>query len=219
MGRTPAVAAGYQASGFDHYTPRNTTRASTAFTPLTRRQHHQRVDVQLCQVSFKVHGEMRHAHQGIRERREVRRWPSAKARSNRAPLTSAITACASERVIGQRRRATSERLGFPVGLKVDSPDIPHKTEGGIVRLNLGDMAKVRTAYAEILVLRRIHTIHQTTHKTTHRANILPHRRRPVPMAEIDPGLRACEAIGSRNKSRVRHSCRAWFETRLWRSSP
>src|SRR5690348_7746231 len=30
-------------------------------------------------MSFKVHGEVRHAHQGIRERLEVRRWPSAKA--------------------------------------------------------------------------------------------------------------------------------------------
>ena len=30
-------------------------------------------------MSFKVHREVRHAHQGIRERREVRRWPSEKA--------------------------------------------------------------------------------------------------------------------------------------------
>jgi acyl-CoA synthetase (NDP forming) len=45
---------------------------------------------------------------------------------------------------------TAEQLGFPVALKLDSPDIPHKTEAGVVRLNLGDMAQVRTAYAEIL---------------------------------------------------------------------
>jgi len=42
------------------------------------------------------------------------------------------------------------QLGFPVALKVDSPDILHKTEAGVVRLNLGDAAQVRTAYAEIL---------------------------------------------------------------------
>jgi acetyltransferase len=37
-----------------------------------------------------------------------------------------------------------------VALKIDSPDILHKTEAGVVRLNLGDAAQVRTAYAEIL---------------------------------------------------------------------
>ncbi len=30
----------------------------------------------------------------------------------------------------------AEQLGFPVALKVDSPDILHKTEAGVVRLNL-----------------------------------------------------------------------------------
>ena len=44
----------------------------------------------------------------------------------------------------------AEELGFQVALKVDSPDIPHKTEAGVVRLNLRDTAQVRTAYAEIL---------------------------------------------------------------------
>jgi acetyltransferase len=44
----------------------------------------------------------------------------------------------------------AEQLGFPVALKVDSPDILHKTEAGVVRLNLRDAAQVRTAYAAIL---------------------------------------------------------------------
>ncbi len=44
----------------------------------------------------------------------------------------------------------AEELGFPVALKVDSPDILHKTEAGVVRLNLGNAEEVRTAYAEIL---------------------------------------------------------------------
>ena len=46
--------------------------------------------------------------------------------------------------------AAAQLLGFPVVLKVDSPDIPHKTEAGAVRLNLRDAAQVRTAHAEIL---------------------------------------------------------------------
>ena len=44
----------------------------------------------------------------------------------------------------------AEQLGFPVALKVDSPDILHKTEAGVVRLNLRDAAQVRTTYAEIM---------------------------------------------------------------------
>jgi acyl-CoA synthetase (NDP forming) len=42
------------------------------------------------------------------------------------------------------------RLGFPVALKVDSPDILHKTEAGVVRLDLRDAAQVRSAYAEVM---------------------------------------------------------------------
>jgi acetyltransferase len=64
-------------------------------------------------------------------------WGVASAREHRANSAEAAVEAA-------------EQLGFPVALKVDSPDILHKTEAGVVRLNLGDMAQVRTAYAEIL---------------------------------------------------------------------
>ena len=59
---------------------------------------------------------------------------------------------ARERLVGSAEAAVeaAEQLGFPVALKVDSPDILHKTEAGVVRLNLRDAAQVRTAYAEIL---------------------------------------------------------------------
>jgi succinyl-CoA synthetase beta subunit len=46
--------------------------------------------------------------------------------------------------------AAAERLGFPVVLKVESPDIPHKTEAGVIRLDLRDAAAVRQAHAHIM---------------------------------------------------------------------
>jgi acetate---CoA ligase (ADP-forming) len=52
--------------------------------------------------------------------------------------------------------AAAERLGFPVALKVDSPDILHKTEAGVVRLNLADAAQVRAAYAAIMANANAH---------------------------------------------------------------
>jgi len=44
----------------------------------------------------------------------------------------------------------AKRLGFPVALKIQSPDIPHKTEAGGVRLNLRDASAVAIAYRQII---------------------------------------------------------------------
>ncbi len=41
-------------------------------------------------------------------------------------------------------------LGYPVVLKVESPDLPHKTEAGVVRLNLRNADEVREAYQTIM---------------------------------------------------------------------
>jgi len=46
--------------------------------------------------------------------------------------------------------AQAARLGFPVALKIQSPDIPHKTEAGGVKLGLTDAPAVAAAYTEIL---------------------------------------------------------------------
>ena len=64
-------------------------------------------------------------------------WGVASAREHRANSAEAAVAAA-------------EQLGFPVALKVDSPDILHKTEAGVVsKPNLGEAArKCELAYAE-----------------------------------------------------------------------
>ena len=44
----------------------------------------------------------------------------------------------------------AQRLGFPVVLKVQSADLPHKTEAGGVRLNLADRDAVTSVYTAML---------------------------------------------------------------------
>ena len=41
-------------------------------------------------------------------------------------------------------------LGYPVVLKVESPDLPHKTEAGVIRLNLRTADEVREGYAAVM---------------------------------------------------------------------
>ncbi len=55
-----------------------------------------------------------------------------------------LTASADEAVLA------AEALGLPVVLKAESPDLPHKTEAGVIHLNLRKAPEVRAAFAEIM---------------------------------------------------------------------
>ncbi|MBI3329130.1 MAG: acetate--CoA ligase family protein, partial [Nitrospinae bacterium] len=46
--------------------------------------------------------------------------------------------------------AGARLIGYPVVLKVESPDIPHKTEAGVLRVGVQSEAELRQAYDEIL---------------------------------------------------------------------
>lgn len=50
----------------------------------------------------------------------------------------------------EQAAAAARELGFPVALKVDSPDIAHKTDAGGVALNLKSEDEVRAAYEKIM---------------------------------------------------------------------
>lgn len=54
--------------------------------------------------------------------------------------------------------AAAQALGYPVVLKAESPTILHKTELGVVRLNVADEAGVRRHYAEIVAAARGHEL-------------------------------------------------------------
>ncbi len=47
--------------------------------------------------------------------------------------------------------AVAARFGGKVAMKIESPDIPHKTEAGVIRLGVTGDAAVRAAYTELLV--------------------------------------------------------------------
>jgi len=44
----------------------------------------------------------------------------------------------------------SQKMGFPVALKITSPDVIHKSDSGGVKLSINSMAEVKKAYDEIL---------------------------------------------------------------------
>jgi len=44
----------------------------------------------------------------------------------------------------------SRKMGFPVALKIASPDIVHKSDSGGVKLSLKNVSEVRTAFREIM---------------------------------------------------------------------
>jgi acetyltransferase len=61
------------------------------------------------------------------------------------PVTQSI-ACAS----ANEALVAAESLGFPVVMKINSPDITHKSDVGGVRLNIGNAQAVRSSYRELI---------------------------------------------------------------------
>lgn len=51
---------------------------------------------------------------------------------------------------GEEAATIAKRIGYPVAVKVQSPDISHKTEAKAVRLNIGDEGELKAACKEVL---------------------------------------------------------------------
>jgi acetate---CoA ligase (ADP-forming) len=56
----------------------------------------------------------------------------------------------------EEAEAAASALGLPVALKVQSPDIPHKTEAGVVLLGLAGSDDVRAGYVRVLAAAQRH---------------------------------------------------------------
>jgi acyl-CoA synthetase (NDP forming) len=87
----------------------------------------------------------------------------AGARTLMEAEAKALFAAAGLPVAAERRAADADSavaaaraIGFPVVLKLDSPDVAHKTEVGGVQLDLRDEAAVRTAFERIMHGARTH---------------------------------------------------------------
>ncbi|HWI25746.1 MAG TPA: acetate--CoA ligase family protein [Stellaceae bacterium] len=67
-------------------------------------------------------------------------------------LAAAGLAMPAQRLVTERGglAAAAEALGFPLALKIQSPDIAHKTEIGGVRLGIGDAAALGAAYEAVM---------------------------------------------------------------------
>jgi len=90
---------------------------------------------------------------------------SAVARKALAGKTADVTEYNAKRILAEygipvtqeelattkdRALEVAKRIGYPVAIKVQSPDISHKTEARAVRLNIGSDGELALAYEEVL---------------------------------------------------------------------
>jgi acyl-CoA synthetase (NDP forming) len=57
----------------------------------------------------------------------------------------------------------SQKIGFPVALKIVSPDIIHKTDANAVRLSLNNVGEVKAAYNQVVKAVKKHYPHALIH--------------------------------------------------------
>jgi len=83
----------------------------------------------------------------LAERRKLLSETESKALLSAFRVPIAATALARS---AHEAMLMAQEIGFPVAMKIDSPDITHKSDVGGVRLNLANAEAVRSAYQEML---------------------------------------------------------------------
>jgi acetyltransferase len=83
----------------------------------------------------------------LQERRKVLSEMESKAilRAFRVPVAQTMVARTPTEGL-----LLAEQIGFPIAMKVDSPDLVHKSDAGGVRLNITNAPAVRNAYYDII---------------------------------------------------------------------
>ncbi len=83
----------------------------------------------------------------LKESRQLLSGTEAKAllAAFRIPIAKSIAARSPEEAL-----TVAEELGFPVALKIDSPDITHKSDVNGVRLNIAGARQLRAAYQDLV---------------------------------------------------------------------
>lgn len=78
--------------------------------------------------------------------------PTLTEREAKAVLAAYGIPVVGERLVqsAQDAVAAARELGLPVVLKVESPDLPHKTEAGVIQLNLRSLEEVEHGYAAVM---------------------------------------------------------------------
>lgn len=99
--------------------------------------HHEKPDVEGARILIEA---------ALAERRKVLSETESKAllAAFRIPIASTIVVRSPGEAV-----TVAEELGFPVAMKINSPDITHKSEAGGVRLSLMNAASVLSAFHEI----------------------------------------------------------------------
>ena len=145
MEARPEVVRSYEEAGFLVYD--DSERAVRALDALARlRENFDRPlsDASLSATSLSPTAE------ADAPRRDVGPGPLSEATS-RELLADAGVSFLPSRLVGGAREAAraAEEIGFPVAMKIVSPDIPHKTEIGGVSLGVADGASVAQEYARL----------------------------------------------------------------------
>ena len=94
-----------------------------------------------------VKGASRVIEGALDERRRLLSETEAKALLAAFHIPIAPTALARS---GREAMLMAQQMGFPVAMKIDSPDIAHKSDVGGVRLNIADADGARAAYRHLL---------------------------------------------------------------------